>query len=88
METDTLSFLLISMLTRFASLPGARAVVPPRDGGYANLTAAEGSQRGQSQVLTLIGPIVGEESDKCGIITQSGEDVVWDEASESRWAWE
>ena len=45
-------------------------------------------RRGQSQVLTQIGPIVGEESDKCGIIAESGEDVAWDEASESRWAWE
>jgi hypothetical protein len=88
METDTLSFLLISMLTCFASLPGARVVVSPPDEGYANLTMAEESQRSQSQVLTLIGPIVGEESDKCGIITQSGEDVAWDEASESRWTWE
>ena len=25
-------------------------------------------------------PVVGEESDKCGIIAESGEDVVWDEA--------
>ena len=45
-------------------------------------------ERGQSQVLTQIGPIVGEESDKCGIIAESGEDVAWDEASESLRAWE
>ena len=25
-------------------------------------------------------PVVGKESDKCGIIAESGEDVVWDEA--------
>jgi len=28
-------------------------------------------------------PVVGEESDKCGIIAEWGEDVVWDEAWES-----
>jgi hypothetical protein len=33
-------------------------------------------------------PIVGEESDKCGIIAESGEDVAWDEAWESLRAWE
>jgi len=38
--------------------------------------------------LTVIGPIVGKKSDKCGIITESGEDVAWGEAWESRWAWE
>jgi hypothetical protein len=32
----------------------------------------------------LIRPIVGEESDKCGIIAESGEDVAWDEAWELR----
>jgi hypothetical protein len=46
-----------------------------------------------SFVLTLdpicaLPPVVGEESDKCGIIAESGEDVAWDEAWESRWAWE
>ena len=33
-------------------------------------------------------PIVGEESNKCGIIAESGEDVAWDEAWESLRAWE
>ena len=33
-------------------------------------------------------PVVGEESDKCGIIAESGEDVAWDEVWESRWPWE
>ena len=32
--------------------------------------------------------MVGEESDKCGIIAELGEDVAWDEAWELLWAWE
>ena len=41
-----------------------------------------------SDCRVLFRPIVGEESDECGIITESGEDVAWDEAWESRWTWE
>jgi hypothetical protein len=36
--------------------------------------------------LTPIFPVVEKESDKCRIMAQSGEDVAWDEAWESRWA--
>lgn len=43
MKINTLSFLLISILTCFASLPGARALVPPPDGGYPNFNTAEGN---------------------------------------------
>jgi hypothetical protein len=88
MKRSTPPILITLSLVCLALIQNTQAVVPAPDGGYANSTTAEGSQRGQSQVLTLIGPIVGEESDKCGFITESGEDVVWDEASESRWAWE
>ena len=31
-------------------------------------------------------PLVREESDKCGIIVESGEDEAWGEAWESLWA--
>jgi hypothetical protein len=41
-----------------------------------------------AELFRLIRPIVGEESYKCGIIAESGEDVAWDEAWESLRAWE
>jgi hypothetical protein len=38
------------------------------------------------ELFRLIRPLVGEESDKCGIMAALGEDVAWDEAWESLWA--
>ena len=38
------------------------------------------------ELFRLIRPLVLEESDNCGIIAESGEDVAWGEAWESLWA--
>ena len=38
------------------------------------------------ELFRLIRPLVGEKSDKCGIMAASGEDVAWDEAWEWLWA--
>ena len=42
MEKNTLSLIFVFLLTGFASLHPAQAVVPPPDGGYPNFTTAEG----------------------------------------------
>jgi len=42
MKTNTLSLMLASLLTGFALLQPARAVVPPPDGGYPGGNTAEG----------------------------------------------
>jgi hypothetical protein len=49
MKTNTLSLLLIPMLTTFAPLPAAQAVSPPPDGGYPVGNTAEG----QNALLSL-----------------------------------
>jgi Chaperone of endosialidase len=43
MKTNTLSLILVSLLTGFALLQPAHAVVPAPDGGYPNFTTAEGT---------------------------------------------
>src|SRR5262249_57133445 len=43
MKTNTLSLILIPLLTCFASLRPAEAVDPPPDGGYRGGNTAEGS---------------------------------------------
>jgi Chaperone of endosialidase len=42
MKTNTFALILISLLTGFAFLQPARAVVPPPDGGYPGFNTAEG----------------------------------------------
>lgn len=42
MKTNTFSLILVSLLTSFAFLQPAQAVVPPPDGGYPNFNTAEG----------------------------------------------
>ena len=42
MKTDTLSWILVSLLTGFAFLQPAQAVDPPPDGGYPGFNTAEG----------------------------------------------
>jgi Chaperone of endosialidase len=42
MKTNILSLILVSLLTGFAGLQPAPAVVPPPDGGYPNFNTAEG----------------------------------------------
>ena len=37
------------------------------------------------ELFRLIRPLVGEESDKCGIMAESGEDAAWAEAWEVHW---
>jgi trimeric autotransporter adhesin len=49
MKTNTLSFILISLLTGFEFLQTAQAVVPPPDGGYPGGNTAEG----QNALLSL-----------------------------------
>ena len=48
MKRNTLSLILISLLTGFAFLQPAHALVPPPDGGYPNFTTAEGTEALQS----------------------------------------
>jgi hypothetical protein len=43
MKTNILSFVFFTLLTSFAPLPGAHAVNPPPDGGYAGNNTAEGT---------------------------------------------
>jgi hypothetical protein len=49
MKTNTVSLILISLLTGFAFLQRAQAVVPPPDGGYPGFNTAEG----QNALLNL-----------------------------------
>src|SRR4029453_19272998 len=48
MKTNTVSLTLISLLTGFAFLQPAQAVVPPPDGGYPGGNTAEGQKALQS----------------------------------------
>ena len=49
MKANRLSLILVSLLTGFAFLQAAQAVVPPPDGGYSGNNTAEG----QNALLSL-----------------------------------
>jgi hypothetical protein len=59
MKTNTVSFILISLLTGFAFLRPAQAVVPPPDGGYPGANTAEGTNALLSQTTGGFNAAIG-----------------------------
>ena len=62
MKTNTLSLILASLLTGFAFLQPAPAVVPPPDGGYPGFNTAEGQNALFSRTAGVANTAVGWNS--------------------------